>query len=70
MMKNLHLSVATFAGLILPSFGQANVPQTLPPSCNTPENRQCWGEYDINTDYSVVFPHTGVVREVGEYPAS
>ena len=35
------------------------------PACNTPQNRQCWGEYDIHTDYLTVFPDTKVVREVG-----
>jgi hypothetical protein len=40
------------------------VRQTTPPTCNMPQNRQCWGEYDIYTDYSVVFPETNIVRQV------
>ncbi|KAK4249145.1 extracellular laccase [Corynascus novoguineensis] len=32
-------------------------------SCNTPSNRACWSEgFDINTDYEVETPDTGVVR--------
>ncbi|AEO58496.1 extracellular laccase, lcc1 [Thermothelomyces thermophilus ATCC 42464] len=32
-------------------------------SCNTPSNRACWTDgYDINTDYEVDSPDTGVVR--------
>jgi len=34
-------------------------------SCvNSPTNRQCWGQYDINTDYNDITPDTGVTREV------
>lgn len=29
-----------------------------------PTSRQCWGNYDINTDYATVTPDTGVTREV------
>ncbi|KAK4145141.1 laccase [Dichotomopilus funicola] len=32
-------------------------------SCNTPSNRACWSNgFDINTDYEVKSPDTGVVR--------
>ena len=31
---------------------------------NTADNRQQWGEYDINTDYNFIVPDTGVIREV------
>ena len=31
---------------------------------NTPDNRQQWGQYDINTDYNTIIPDTGVIREV------
>ena len=31
---------------------------------NTPDNRQQWGEYDIDTDYNFIVPDTGVIREV------
>ncbi|KAL3485117.1 multicopper oxidase-domain-containing protein [Aspergillus germanicus] len=30
---------------------------------NTPTTRNCWGQYDLNTDYYNVIPDTGVVRE-------
>lgn len=34
-------------------------------SCvNSPTDRQCWGQYDINTDYNDITPDTGVNREV------
>ncbi|KAJ4371959.1 hypothetical protein N0V83_003732 [Neocucurbitaria cava] len=36
----------------------------LTPGCeNSPTSRQCWGEYDINTDYYNTIFHTGVTRE-------
>jgi hypothetical protein len=60
-----YLSVA---GIILLGFRQANRQANCsPPSCNTPQYRQCWGEYDINTNYHVVFPNTNITREVGDY---
>jgi hypothetical protein len=31
---------------------------------NSPDNRQKWGEYDIDTDYNTVVPDTGIIREV------
>jgi hypothetical protein len=31
---------------------------------NSPDNRQQWGQYDINTDYNTIVPDTGVIREV------
>lgn len=31
---------------------------------NTPQNRQCWGDYDIHTDYYEVTPDTGRTVEV------
>jgi len=38
-------------------------------SCNTPSNRACWSEgFDINTDYEVETPDTGVVRHVTAPP--
>lgn len=34
-------------------------------SCeNSATTRNCWAEYDIDTDYYVSWPHTGVTREV------
>lgn len=30
---------------------------------NSANNRTCWGQYDINTDYYEVWPTTGVIRE-------
>ena len=38
--------------------------QSATPACNTPRERQCWGDYSIHTDYSVVTPQTNIVREV------
>src|SRR5277367_121906 len=34
------------------------------PCINSPTDRQCWGKYDINTDYYDVTPDTGVTVEV------
>lgn len=31
---------------------------------NSPENRQCWGDFDINTDYYANTPDTGRTVEV------
>lgn len=30
---------------------------------NSANNRTCWGQYDINTDYYETWPTTGVIRE-------
>lgn len=37
-------------------------------NCNTATDRACWisGSYDINTDYELDTPTTGVVRNVSE----
>lgn len=35
------------------------------PTCNTPSNRACWSPgFDINTDYEVNTPFTGVTQAV------
>jgi hypothetical protein len=35
------------------------------PTCNTPSNRACWTSgFNINTDYEVSTPTTGVTRSV------
>jgi len=31
---------------------------------NSPSNRQCWGDFDINTDYYANTPNTGRTVEV------
>ena len=31
---------------------------------NSPQNRQCWDQYDLNTDYSHIVPDTGKTVEV------
>lgn len=42
-------------------------PKTYSESCNTPSNRACWSPgFDIETDYEVEIPHTGVTRRVSE----
>lgn len=36
---------------------------------NSATTRNCWGEYDVDTDYYVTWPNTGVTREVSRiYP--
>jgi hypothetical protein len=37
---------------------------SAPPCVNSPTDRQCWGIYDINTDYNNVVPDTGNTAEV------
>lgn len=40
-------------------------PDTSSQECvNSPTNRQCWGMYDISTDYYSVTPDTGHTVEV------
>ena len=60
------VAILLFSGVLADEF--CPVQPTTTPVCNTPENRQCWGEYDIHTDYSVVFPETNIVREVEGAP--
>jgi len=31
---------------------------------NTADNRQQWGDYNVDTDYNFIVPDTGVIREV------
>lgn len=60
------------SGLVLCQLGWT-APSLLAPieardtqNCNTATNRACWvsGSFDINTDYEVSTPLTGVTREV------
>jgi hypothetical protein len=46
-----------------------SIPQISPrQNCeNTATNRQCWGEYGVDTDFYEVVPETGVTREVRRY---
>lgn len=38
---------------------------TVAESCdNTPSSRDCWGDYNISTDYYKVIPDTGATKEV------
>ena len=34
---------------------------------NRPSNRQCWGKFNIDTDYYQTTPDTGITREVWKY---
>lgn len=40
-----------------------NLMKRATPCEHGPNSRQCWGNYDINTDYMEVTPDTGVTRE-------
>ncbi|PSS05173.1 laccase [Coniella lustricola] len=62
---------ALFSGLIVSQLSWA-APSLLhsldarqQQNCNTASNRACWiqGQYDINTDYEIDTPLTGVIRE-------
>ena len=45
--------------------GSSSVQKVSTSACvNSPDNRQCWGEFDINTDYYETTPKTGQRREV------
>ena len=46
------------------SYGGGGTPP--PGGLNSPDNRQQWGDYDINTDYNFIVPDTGVIREVSQ----
>lgn len=53
-------------GWAAPSLGLQPLEARQSENCNTASNRACWveGSFDINTDYEVSTPLTGVTREV------
>lgn len=54
------------AATAIPEVGfGGNLLKRTTPCEHGPNSRQCWGNYDINTDYMEVIPETGVTREVG-----
>lgn len=67
-MKSLHLLVSVCPSQLSTRCGIfALSSRGRLPACNTPENRQCWGEFDIHTDYNVVFPETNIIKEVKDH---
>lgn len=63
-MKCLIVASAIFA--LSSALGIPKENSLLPrASCeHTATSRSCWGDFDIDTDYSTVIPDTGVTREV------
>ena len=64
-MRFSSLLLATFA---LPSILAAPKPshsaKTISKRCtNSAEDRSCWGDYDLSTNYYDTVPDTGVTRE-------
>src|SRR5271156_4017394 len=48
-----------------PPASSSSSPQSSSTPCvNSPTDRQCWGQYNINTDYYATTPDTGKTREV------
>lgn len=69
-MVSKRVFVFTGVLLILDPFVQAvslaHEPRQA--SCeNAATSRNCWGQYNIDTDYDQTWPTTGVTREVSEY---
>ncbi|KAJ0416978.1 Cupredoxin [Aspergillus carlsbadensis] len=58
MASFLRILLYTFSCLLLATFSLGH-----PPCENTSTSRECWGQYDISTDYHSVVPNTGVTRE-------
>lgn len=61
--------VAGFIIVVFLSVGivhpEASVIEHRQASCqNTATSRNCWGEYNVDTDYEETWPDTGVTREV------
>lgn len=64
MFSALLALVAIPAVLGAPSFSFGDNSNHLSKRCvNSAEDRSCWGDYDISTNYYDVVPDTGVVRE-------
>lgn len=58
------LSFLPLASLITAAPSSQSRSPTKRQSCaHSAENRTCWGDYDISTNYYEVVPDTGVVRE-------
>lgn len=56
------LSFLPLASLI--TAAPSSEPRTASKRCvNSAEDRSCWGDYDISTNYYDVVPDTGVTRE-------
>jgi len=55
--------VVGFGSVIGDETGNSTQPSSSACS-NGPEDRQCWGEFDINTNYYDVTPDTGNTVEV------
>jgi hypothetical protein len=62
-MPLLLKSAAAICALLL---GVHGVPhsQRSEPCEHAATSRECWGDYNVDTDYSKIFPDTGIVREV------
>lgn len=55
--------VATLATLAVAASSATELLSLSKRCINSPENRACWGDYDISTNYYETGPDTGVVRE-------
>jgi len=59
------LATALLVGLVVAAPAPLLRPVKRASTCNTPQDRACWTDgFDINTDWEVTTPFTGVVREV------
>ena len=63
----MRILVAAVLAIAAPVKGDTNTYTNSQPrlkTLNTPENRQSWGSFDINTNYYEVTPDTGRTVEV------
>jgi len=58
------ITVFVAAGLVVSASNCNSAFQPTPETLNGPENRQSWGDFDINTNYYEVTPDTGRTVEV------
>lgn len=57
--------IAQARAAAVPSALKAEDVQVKRASCdNTATSRNCWGDYDLNTNWYTTTPDTGVTREV------
>lgn len=60
-MRSSVVSCVVFAFAF---FCYASAAATIQKRCtNTPQDRSCWGDYDISTNYYDNYPDTGITRE-------
>ncbi|KAK7714693.1 hypothetical protein SLS63_011667 [Diaporthe eres] len=62
-LKTAFLSLLTFVPLIAAAPSLSSSPSLSKRCVNSPDARNCWGDFDISTNYYDEVPDTGVTRE-------